>query len=157
MFWIERPDKLAAVCRAGESYTDSMISIPITDEAYEALKAKIPQIDQDQTSRGRNGQLRIWVDWTFLDQLLHRPYKRAPPDAADRRGQRGARAGGHKEARRNTNGRPGRLFPVASSTLEYRGRVTTTTKTGLCADGSGTVPGGEGDARGRASLGAAGD
>ena len=40
MFWIERPDKLAAVCRAGESYTDSMISIPITDEAYEALKAK---------------------------------------------------------------------------------------------------------------------
>ena len=70
MIWIERPDKLAAMCRLGESYTDSMISIPITDEAYEALKAMNPQIDQDQTSRGRNGQLRIWVDRTFLDRLL---------------------------------------------------------------------------------------
>ena len=58
------------MCRPGESYTDSMISIPITDEAYEALKARNPGIDQDQTSRGRNGQLRIWVDRTFLDQLL---------------------------------------------------------------------------------------
>ena len=54
----------------GESYTDSMISIPITDEAYEALKARNPWIEQDQTSRGRNGQLRIRVDRTFLDQLL---------------------------------------------------------------------------------------
>jgi predicted CopG family antitoxin len=58
------------MCRPGESYTDSMISIPITDEAYEALKARNPGIEQDQTSRGRNGQLRIWVDRTFLDQLL---------------------------------------------------------------------------------------
>ena len=47
-----------------------MVSIPITDEACEALKARNPGIDQDQTSRGRNGQLRIWVDRTFLDQLL---------------------------------------------------------------------------------------
>jgi predicted CopG family antitoxin len=47
-----------------------MISIPITDEAYEALKARNPGMDQDQTPRGRNGQLRIWVDRTFLDQLL---------------------------------------------------------------------------------------
>jgi hypothetical protein len=47
-----------------------MISIPITDEACEALKARNPGIDQDQTSRGRNGQLRIWVDRTFLDQIL---------------------------------------------------------------------------------------
>jgi len=47
-----------------------MISIPIIDEAYEALKARNPGIEQDQTSRGRNGQLRIWVDRTFLDQLL---------------------------------------------------------------------------------------
>ena len=70
MIWIERPNKLAAMCRPGESYTDSMISIPITDEACEALKARNPGIDQDQTSRGRNGQLRIWVDRTFLDQLL---------------------------------------------------------------------------------------
>jgi hypothetical protein len=27
-------------------------------------------MDQDQTSRGLNGQLRIWVDRKFLDQLL---------------------------------------------------------------------------------------
>ena len=47
-----------------------MISISITDEAYEALKAINPGIDQDQSSRGLNGQLRIWVDRTFLDQLL---------------------------------------------------------------------------------------
>jgi predicted CopG family antitoxin len=47
-----------------------MISIPITDEAYEALKARNPGIEQDLTSRGRNGQLRIWVVRTFLDQLL---------------------------------------------------------------------------------------
>jgi hypothetical protein len=47
-----------------------MISIPITGEAYEALKSRNPGMDQDQTSRGRNDQLRIWVDRTFLDQLL---------------------------------------------------------------------------------------
>ncbi len=47
-----------------------MISIPITDEACEALKTRNPWIDQEQTSRGRNSQLRIWVDRTFLDQLL---------------------------------------------------------------------------------------
>ena len=32
-----------------------MISIPITEEAYEALKARIPRIDQAPTSQGRNG------------------------------------------------------------------------------------------------------
>jgi predicted CopG family antitoxin len=47
-----------------------MISIPITEKAYEALKARNPGIDQEQTSRGLNGQLRIWVDRKFLDQLL---------------------------------------------------------------------------------------
>jgi hypothetical protein len=51
----------------GEPDRGSMISI---DDAYEALKARNPGMDQDQTSRGRNGQLRIWVDRTFLDQLL---------------------------------------------------------------------------------------
>ena len=53
-----------------EGYANSMISIPITDEAYEALKARNPGIDQDQTARGRNGQLRIWVDRKFVDRLL---------------------------------------------------------------------------------------
>ena len=47
-----------------------MICIRITDEAYEVLKAGNPHIE-DLTARGRNGQLReIWVDRTFLDQLL---------------------------------------------------------------------------------------
>jgi hypothetical protein len=70
MIWIECHGKLAAMRRPSESYSDSMISISITDEAYEALKARNPGIDQDQTSRGLNGQLRIWVYRTFLDQLL---------------------------------------------------------------------------------------
>ena len=47
-----------------------MMSIPIIDEAYETLKARNPGLDQDQTFRSRTGQLRIWVDRTFLDQLL---------------------------------------------------------------------------------------
>ena len=63
MIWIECPDKLAAMCRPGESYTDSMISIPITDEAYEALKARNPQIDQDQTSRGRPERSAAGSGW----------------------------------------------------------------------------------------------
>jgi predicted CopG family antitoxin len=58
------------MCRPSEGYANSMISIPITDEAYEALKARNPGIDQDQTARGRNGQLRIWVDRKFVDRLL---------------------------------------------------------------------------------------
>jgi predicted CopG family antitoxin len=47
-----------------------MISIPITEEAYEALKARIPRIDQAPTSKGRNGTMRIWVDRKFVDRLL---------------------------------------------------------------------------------------
>ena len=46
-----------------------MISIPITEEAYEALKARIPQIDQ-ASSKSRNGRIRIWLDRKFVDQLL---------------------------------------------------------------------------------------
>jgi hypothetical protein len=46
-----------------------VICIKITDEAHEALKAGNPHIE-DRTSRGRNGHLRIWVDRTFLDELL---------------------------------------------------------------------------------------
>jgi hypothetical protein len=49
MIWIERPNKLATTRRLDESYTDSMITIPITDEACEDLKARNPGIDQDQT------------------------------------------------------------------------------------------------------------
>jgi hypothetical protein len=47
-----------------------MISIPITEEAYEALKARMPRIDQAQTSTGRNGQMRIWLARKFVDRLL---------------------------------------------------------------------------------------
>ena len=47
-----------------------MISIPITDRAYQALKARIPRIDQAPTSTGRNGQMRIWLARKFVDRLL---------------------------------------------------------------------------------------
>jgi predicted CopG family antitoxin len=47
-----------------------MISIPITEEAYEALKGRIPRIDQARTSKGRNGRMRIWLDRQFIDRLL---------------------------------------------------------------------------------------
>jgi predicted CopG family antitoxin len=47
-----------------------MISIPITEEAYEALKARIPRIDQAPTSISRNGQMRILVDRKIVDWLL---------------------------------------------------------------------------------------
>jgi predicted CopG family antitoxin len=47
-----------------------MISIPISEEAYEALKARMPRIDQAPTSQGRNGQIRISLDRKFVDRLL---------------------------------------------------------------------------------------
>jgi predicted CopG family antitoxin len=47
-----------------------MISIPITDQAYEALKARIPRIDQARTPQDGNGKMRIWVDRKFVDRLL---------------------------------------------------------------------------------------
>jgi hypothetical protein len=47
-----------------------MISIPITEEAYEGLKGRIPRIDQAPKSQGRNGQMRIWLDRKFVDRLL---------------------------------------------------------------------------------------
>jgi len=47
-----------------------MINIPITEEAYEALKARIPRFNQVPTSRSRGGQMRIWLDRKFVDRLL---------------------------------------------------------------------------------------
>ena len=47
-----------------------MISIPITEEAYEALKARIPRIDEAPTSQGRSGQLRISLDRKIVDRVL---------------------------------------------------------------------------------------
>ena len=47
-----------------------MISIPITEEAYEALKTGMPRIDEAPTSRARNGQLRISLDRKFVDRVL---------------------------------------------------------------------------------------
>jgi hypothetical protein len=47
-----------------------MISISITEEAYKALKARIPRIDQAPTSKGRNGLMRIWLDRKIVDWLL---------------------------------------------------------------------------------------
>ena len=47
-----------------------MISIPITDQAYEDLKARIPRIDEVRTPQGGNGKMRIWVDRKIVDRLL---------------------------------------------------------------------------------------
>ena len=47
-----------------------MISIPITAEALEALKSRMPGIEQAPTGQGRNGQMRISVDRKFVDRLL---------------------------------------------------------------------------------------
>jgi hypothetical protein len=47
-----------------------MISVPITGQAYEALKARIPRINQARTPQGGNGKMRIWVDRKFVDRLL---------------------------------------------------------------------------------------
>jgi len=46
-----------------------MISIPITEEAYEALKATMPGIDQAPTSIGSDGQVEIWLDRQVVDLL----------------------------------------------------------------------------------------
>jgi hypothetical protein len=56
-------------CRASHRL-GAMISIPITDEAYEALKARMPRIEEAPTSRGRSGQLRISLDRKFVDRVL---------------------------------------------------------------------------------------
>jgi hypothetical protein len=49
-----------------------MITIPITDQAYETLKARIPWIDEARTPRGNSGKTRIWIVRKFLDWLLAR-------------------------------------------------------------------------------------
>ena len=46
-----------------------MVKIPITEEAYEALKATTPGIDQAPTSKGSDGQLEIWLDRAVVDRL----------------------------------------------------------------------------------------
>jgi hypothetical protein len=58
-----------------------MISIPITAEAYEALKTRIPRIDQAPTSTGRNGQMRIWLDRKFVERIL--AHRRAGENYSD--------------------------------------------------------------------------
>jgi hypothetical protein len=46
-----------------------MISIPITEEAYEALKGYTPGVDQAPTSKSSDGQMLIWLDRAFVDRL----------------------------------------------------------------------------------------
>ena len=46
-----------------------MISIPITEAAYEALKATMPGVDQAPTSKGSDGQVEIWLDQAVVDRL----------------------------------------------------------------------------------------
>jgi len=46
-----------------------MVKIPITEEAYAALKAMIPGMDQAPTSKGSDGQVEIWLDREVVDRL----------------------------------------------------------------------------------------
>jgi hypothetical protein len=46
-----------------------MVKIPITEEAYEALKANTPGVDQAPTSKGPDGQVEIWLDRAVVDRL----------------------------------------------------------------------------------------
>jgi hypothetical protein len=46
-----------------------MVKIPITEEAYEALKATTPGIDQAPTSIGSDGEVEIWPDRPVVDRL----------------------------------------------------------------------------------------
>jgi hypothetical protein len=48
----------------------ALTCVGCSEEAYEALKARMPRIDQAPTSKGRNGQMRISLDRKFVDRLL---------------------------------------------------------------------------------------
>jgi hypothetical protein len=45
-----------------------MISIAITPEAFEAIRATLPHSDA-APSRGPDGHIRIWLDRQFVDRL----------------------------------------------------------------------------------------
>jgi hypothetical protein len=45
-----------------------MISISITPEAFEAIRATLPHSDAPP-SRGPDGLIRIWLDRQFVDRL----------------------------------------------------------------------------------------
>jgi hypothetical protein len=46
-----------------------MISISITVEAFEAIRATLP--DGAPRSIGPDGEMRIWLDRTVVDRLVH--------------------------------------------------------------------------------------
>jgi hypothetical protein len=46
-----------------------MISIAITPEAYEAIKATTPRMDGPAASKRPNGQVQIWLDHAIVDRL----------------------------------------------------------------------------------------
>ena len=48
-----------------------MISIQITEEAYEALKTRMPRIEQAQMPKGRNGKMRIWDHMMACAGIAH--------------------------------------------------------------------------------------
>jgi hypothetical protein len=45
-----------------------MISVSITPEAFEAIRATLPHSDAPP-SRGPDGLIRIWLDRKFVDRL----------------------------------------------------------------------------------------
>ena len=47
-----------------------MISISITVEAYQAIKATMPRMTDDSApARGPHGLIRVWLDRKFVDRL----------------------------------------------------------------------------------------
>jgi hypothetical protein len=46
-----------------------MIAIPITAEAYGALKASLSELDNPAPSPGPDGLIRIWLDRAMVDRL----------------------------------------------------------------------------------------
>ena len=45
-----------------------MIAIPITPQAYEAIRATLPETD-DAPPKGADGMIRVWLDRRFVDRL----------------------------------------------------------------------------------------
>ena len=46
-----------------------MISISITAEAFEAIKASLSELDNPAPSPGQDGLIRVWLDRATFDRL----------------------------------------------------------------------------------------
>jgi hypothetical protein len=46
-----------------------MIAIPITAEAYGAIKASLSELNNQAAAPGPDGLIRVWLDGTMVDRL----------------------------------------------------------------------------------------